>query len=127
MLAVNIKGTSNASIPTEFFRTKPDVPSSVPQILLAQAINSSAIRVRWMPIATNEWNSISSTGKDIGYILSINDSIGRNIKIEDPLKTEFIFNNLSPANTLFLIRLHTYNRIGMSKISIETIEKTFEN
>jgi len=48
MSAVNIKGTSNSSIPTEFFQTKPDVPSSVPQILLAQAINSSAIRVRWM-------------------------------------------------------------------------------
>jgi hypothetical protein len=48
MSAVNIKGISNTSIPTEFFRTKPDVPSSVPQILLAQAINSSAIRVRWM-------------------------------------------------------------------------------
>ena len=48
MSAVNIKGTSNSSIPSEFFRTKPDVPSSVPQILLAQAINSSAIRVRWM-------------------------------------------------------------------------------
>ncbi|CAF3597098.1 unnamed protein product [Rotaria sp. Silwood1] len=127
MLAVNIKGISNASIPTEFFRTKPDVPSSVPQILLAQAINSSAIRVRWMPIATNEWNSMSSTGKDIGYILSINDSITKNIKIEDPLKTEYIFNNLSPANTLFLIRLYTYNRIGMSKTSKETIEKTFEN
>ena len=48
MSAVNIKGISNTSIPTEFFRTKPDVPSSVPQMLLAQAINSSAIRVRWM-------------------------------------------------------------------------------
>jgi hypothetical protein len=48
MSAVNIKGTSNSSIPTEFFQTKPDVPSSVPQIILAQAINSSAIRVRWI-------------------------------------------------------------------------------
>jgi hypothetical protein len=48
MSAVNIKGTSNTSLPSEFFRTKPDVPSSVPQILLAQAINSTAIRVRWM-------------------------------------------------------------------------------
>lgn len=48
MSAVNIKGTSNSSIPTEFFQTKPDVPSSIPQILLAQAINSSAIKVRWM-------------------------------------------------------------------------------
>ncbi|CAF4359222.1 unnamed protein product, partial [Adineta steineri] len=36
MSAVNIKGISNTSIPTEFFRTKPDVPSSVPQMLLAQ-------------------------------------------------------------------------------------------
>ena len=48
MSAVNIKGISNASMPTEFFRTKPDAPSSVPKIVLAQAINSSAIRVRWM-------------------------------------------------------------------------------
>ena len=48
MSAVNVKGTSNASIPTEFFRTKPDVPSSVPSVLLAQSINSRAIRVRWM-------------------------------------------------------------------------------
>lgn len=48
MSAMNVKGTSNASIPTEFFRTKPDVPSSVPSMLLAQSINASAIRVRWM-------------------------------------------------------------------------------
>jgi hypothetical protein len=57
MSAVNIKGISNTSIPTEFFRTKPDVPSSVPQILLAQAINSSAIRVRWMVGVSCERNS----------------------------------------------------------------------
>ncbi|CAF3794544.1 unnamed protein product [Adineta steineri] len=127
MSAVNIKGISNTSIPTEFFRTKPDVPSSVPQMLLAQAINSSAIRVRWMPIPTNEWNSISSTGKDIGYIISINDSKTDDIKIEDPLITEYIFTNLLPANTPFLIRLSTFNSIGKSSISIETIEKTFES
>lgn len=48
MSAVNIKGTSDPSIPTDFFRTKPDVPSSVPKLLLAQALNSSTIRVRWM-------------------------------------------------------------------------------
>lgn len=48
MAAVNIKGTSNASAPTEFFRTKPDVPSQVPSVLIAQAWNASAIRVRWM-------------------------------------------------------------------------------
>ncbi|CAF5221867.1 unnamed protein product, partial [Rotaria magnacalcarata] len=77
-----------------------------------------------MPIATNEWNS---DGKDVGYIISINDSVSRVIKIEDPLTMEFTFNDLSPAHTLFLIRLHTYNRIGMSKISIETTEKTFES
>ncbi|CAF3577626.1 unnamed protein product, partial [Rotaria sp. Silwood2] len=94
MSAVNINGISNTCVPTEFFRTKPDVPSSVPQILLAQAINSSSIRVWWMPIATNEWNSMSSTGKDIGYLISMNDSLARTIKTEDALKTEFIFNNL---------------------------------
>jgi hypothetical protein len=48
MSAVNIKGMSDASMPTEFFRTKPDVPSNVPSLLLAQAMNSTAIRVRWM-------------------------------------------------------------------------------
>ena len=48
MSAVNVKGTSNASVPTEFFRTKPDVPSNVPAVLLAQAMNSTAIRLRWM-------------------------------------------------------------------------------
>jgi hypothetical protein len=46
--AVNVKGISNSSSPTEFFRTKADVPSSVPSVLLAQAMNSTAIRVRWM-------------------------------------------------------------------------------
>jgi hypothetical protein len=48
MLAVNVKGTSNASISTDFFRTKADIPSDVPTTLLAQAINASAIRLRWM-------------------------------------------------------------------------------
>lgn len=70
---------------------------------------------------------MSSTGKDIGYIVSINDSINRTIKIDDPFKTEIIFNNLSPPNTEFLIKLHTFNRIGTSKISIETTEQTFED
>ncbi len=55
MSAVNVKGINDTSVPTEFFRTKPDVPSSVPQILLAQAINSSSIRVRWMVSRRNTW------------------------------------------------------------------------
>ncbi|UJR10058.1 hypothetical protein I4U23_014280 [Adineta vaga] len=127
MSAVNVKGISNTSTPTDFFRTKPDVPSGVPHILLAQAMNSSAIRVRWMPIPTNEWNSVSSIGKDTGYIISINDSRINEIKIEDPSTTEFIFNNLSPSNTLFSIRLRTFNSIGTSLNSIETMETTFES
>ena len=49
------------------------------------------------------------------------------IKIEDPSATEFIFNDLSLANTPFLIRLRTFNSIGMSETTIETIEKTFES
>ena len=127
MSAVNVKGISNTSQPTDFFRTKPDVPSSVPQILLAQSVNSSAIHVRWMPIPTNEWNALSSTGKDIGYIISINDSRRREIKIENPLAREFVFSNLSPGNTKFAIRLQTFNSIGRSTNAIETIEKTFES
>ncbi|CAF0978834.1 unnamed protein product, partial [Adineta ricciae] len=127
MSAVNIKGASNASIPTDFFRTKPDVPSGVPQILLAQATNFSAIRVRWMPIPSNEWNSVSSTGKDVGYIISINDSRINDIKIEDSSVTEFTFINLSPPNTMFSIRLRTFNSFGTSRIAIETMEKTFES
>ncbi|CAF4796515.1 unnamed protein product [Rotaria socialis] len=46
---------------------------------------------------------MSLTGKVIGHLISINDSLTRAIKIEDSLKTEFIFNNLSPANALFII------------------------
>jgi hypothetical protein len=49
------------------------------------------------------------------------------VKIEEPLAREFIFNSLSPANTLFLIRLRTFNSIGISDNSIETMEKTFES
>lgn len=70
---------------------------------------------------------MSSTGKDIGYIISINTSNTNDIKIENPLAKEFTFNNLSPVNTVFLIRLRTFNSIGMSENSIETIEKTFES
>ena len=127
MSAVNVKGSSNTSVPTEFFRTKPDVPSSVPHLLVAQAINASALRIRWMPIATTGWNAASSTGKDIGYGLSINDSNIGEIKIEDPLAKEFVVNGLSPPNTLFRIRMHTFNSIGMSDTFIETTEKTFES
>ena len=79
------------------------------------------------PIPTNEWNSVSSTGKDVGYMISINDSRTEEIKINNPLAREYIFNGLSPANTLFLIRLKTFNSIGMSDNSIETMEKTFES
>lgn len=45
----------------------------------------------------------------------------------DPLAREFIFNDLSPANTLFLIRLQTFNSIGKSNHVVETMEKTFES
>ena len=60
-------------------------------------------------------------------MISINNSITKYIKIEDPLATEFIFYNLSSANTPFLIRLRTFNSIGLSHRSIEAIEKTFES
>ena len=60
-------------------------------------------------------------------LISINHSLIDDIKIENSLATEFIFNGLSPPNTQFLIRLQTFNSIGMSNMSIETIEKTFES
>jgi hypothetical protein len=90
-------------------------------------LNYIWLLVKFKPIATNEWNSVSSTGKDIGYLISINNSLTADIKIEDPLATEFIFNGLSPPNTQFLIRMRTFNSIGMSEMSIETMEKTFES
>lgn len=49
------------------------------------------------------------------------------VKLTDPLAREFIFNDLSPANTLFLIRLQTFNSIGRSNHGVETMEKTFES
>ena len=70
---------------------------------------------------------MSSTGRDIGYILSINHSKINEVKMTDPLAREFIFNDLSPANTLFLIRLQTFNSIGRSNYVVETMEKTFES
>jgi hypothetical protein len=81
------------------------------------------------PIGTSAWNSISSTGKDIGYLLSINDSTTTRgeIKLEDPLTNEYMFSGLSPADTPFLIRMRTFNSIGLSEMSVDTVEKTFES
>ena len=39
-------------------------------------------------------------------MISINNSITKDIKIENSLATEYIFYDLLPANTPFLIRLH---------------------
>lgn len=120
MSAVNVKGVSNVSVPTEFFRTKPDVPSSIPSLIFAQAINSTSIRVRWMPIPTCSWNAPSP-----GYLLTINNSRNSQIKIDDPTANEFVFNDLTPANTAFRIQLTTFNKIGFNDQSIETVERTF--
>ena len=49
------------------------------------------------------------------------------VKITDPLAREIIFNDLSPANTLFRIQLQTFNSIGKSHQMVETMEKTFES
>ena len=70
---------------------------------------------------------MSSNGKDIGYIISINHSKINEIKLIDPLAREFIFNDLSPPNTLFRIQLQTFNSIGRSHQMVETMEKTFES
>jgi hypothetical protein len=70
---------------------------------------------------------MSNRREDIGYLLSINSSSPREIKIDDPTLNEYIVNDLSTSNTLFIVRMRTYNSIGVSDTFIETFEKTFES
>ncbi|CAF1181603.1 unnamed protein product, partial [Didymodactylos carnosus] len=121
MYAVNIKGRSNVSMATKFFQMKQDVPSSVPLVVLTYAQNSSTIRVRWTPIVTNDWNSLPG-----GYLLLINDTKIKQIKIDDPLCSEYEFYDLL-FFTYYNITIHTFNQVGLSSTSISSIEQTFEN
>jgi hypothetical protein len=59
--------------------------------------------------------------------LTINSSTIAEVKINDPLTNEYVFYDLSPPNTPFLIRMRTFNSVGLSELLVETVETTFES
>ena len=46
--------------------------------------------------------------------------------MKDPFANQLIIHDLYPPNAVFQIQLRTFNRMGPSNQSIETIERTFE-
>lgn len=77
MYSQNVKGISGASVPTELFQTRSDVPSVSPEYLGARlhtlyaATSKPAdinVTVKWSPIPTSTWNGIPH-----GYVLQVKE------------------------------------------------------
>ncbi len=77
MIARNVKGNSQPSLPTEVFQTLAGVPSETPKYLSARfkqlyanttRMNNIDVLIKWSPIPTRKWN-----GVPLGYVMFVNE------------------------------------------------------
>jgi hypothetical protein len=132
MYSHNVKGTSQASLPTELFQTLADVPSVPPQYLGARLPglfkntsqpNDIDVLIKWTPIPTSKWNGVPR-----GYVLQVaectstNSSSNRTLKIPfDQLQqTSYLLRGLASFQC-YLIRMCAWNSVGLGPWTTDTL------
>ncbi|XP_055334762.1 protein sidekick-like [Paramacrobiotus metropolitanus] len=124
----NVVGQSAPSRPSDWFQTLADSPSNPPGNLTLRAINATAIRARWTPLVTDQWNG--KTGSYLLVFRSLNDTpvtqSMRNVVVNDSSVGSLVLANLEEF-TQYEVRIAAVNAIGSSDQSTPVLESTRES
>ncbi|OWA50313.1 Protein sidekick [Hypsibius exemplaris] len=123
----NVVGPSLPSQPSDWFQTLPASPSNPPGNFTLRAINATAIRARWTPLVTSQWN-----GKPGNYWISfrsLNSSVAaaRRLAVNDSTSGSVVLGGLDEFTT-YEARIGAANLIGSSDASsVAVTESTRES
>lgn len=126
MIAQNIVGQSDPSLPSRRFQTKQAPPAKPPGNLTVWAVNETALRISWTLLTRRDWN-----GEPRGYNLFY--------KMNDPnvewtiIHIENAVNNYSYILTglnewvEYQVKMTSFNSVGKSPFSPMVVQKTMES
>ncbi|KAJ8305579.1 hypothetical protein KUTeg_016124 [Tegillarca granosa] len=107
IIAVNIVGPSNPSLPSERFQTLQAPPNVPPDNVTVRAVNSTALRVSWTPLAKENWN-----GNPRGYKIfhKLKDDMTFTEVVLDMDKDSFILNSLQEW-MIYEVKMKAFNDV----------------
>ncbi|XP_067672270.1 protein sidekick-2-like isoform X1 [Haliotis asinina] len=128
LIAENIVGRSNASLPTRMFETMQDAPGGPPGNVTVRALNSTAFRISWIPLPSKDWNG-EPQGYKLYYRMKDIDPTADFVvlPLENGMNMEsFILGHLEEW-VEYEVKMTSYNDVGVSSYSPVTRERTRES
>lgn len=120
IIAVNIVGPSMPSEPTRQFQTSQDSPNFPPGEVTLRAVNSTALRISWAPLSSQDWN-----GQPKGYRIMYrheNSSVWKSVNLT--LDRDFFILSGLQEWMVYEVKMQSYNDVGNSAFSPEQQERT---
>eukprot|EP00090_Calanus_glacialis_P041134 TRINITY_DN7227_c0_g1_i2.p1 TRINITY_DN7227_c0_g1~~TRINITY_DN7227_c0_g1_i2.p1 ORF type:complete len:2186 (-),score=220.82 TRINITY_DN7227_c0_g1_i2:579-7136(-) len=124
LVANNVVGASEPSLPTKKFQTIQADPKHAPQNVTIRAFEFTKLNVRWIPLSQQDWYGVPR-GYNISYRILGDSSELHSLSIENPAANSFVLDELEEF-TLYEIILQAYNDVGTSQPSPVVIERTNE-
>ena len=124
LVANNVVGPSEPSLPTKKFQTIQANPKHAPQNVTIRAFEFTKLNVRWIPLSKQDWYGVPR-GYNISYRILGDSSELHSLSIENPATNSFVLDELEEF-TLYEVILQAYNDVGTSDPSPVVIEKTNE-
>ncbi|XP_078319648.1 protein sidekick-like isoform X2 [Crassostrea virginica] len=118
--AVNIVGPSVASEPTRQFQTSQDSPNVPPGEVTLRAVNSTALRISWAPLSSQDWN-----GQPKGYrIMYRQENSSQWNSVNLTLDRDFFILSGLQEWMVYEVKMQSYNDVGNSAFSPIHQERT---
>ena len=124
LVANNVVGPSQPSLPTKTFQTIQAKPKHAPQNVTIRAFEFTKLNVRWIPLSQQEWYGVPR-GYNISYRIQGDSSKLHSISIDNPAANSFVLDDLEEF-TLYEVILQAYNDVGTSDESPIVKERTNE-
>ena len=125
LVAVNVAGNSDPSESTRQFQTIQAPPTSPPPEVTVRAINETAIRVRWKPLASDLWNG-EGRGYMIQYKVSDEPIFVTTLEVQDANANSHTFTGLEEWMP-YDFRVASFNKVGNSDYSPLASDRTRES
>ncbi|XP_077980255.1 protein sidekick-2-like [Glandiceps talaboti] len=127
LTAINVVGASYPSEPSREIETQQDVPATPPESVIVRAASETSLTVRWIPLATDQWN-----GRPLGYRVawrhtsSVHKRAANSFQyadIDDHIGGTYTIEDLGEW-TEYEVKVRAYNEKGNGPYSEVTKEKT---
>ncbi|KAL1140779.1 hypothetical protein AAG570_000709, partial [Ranatra chinensis] len=124
LIASNVVGDSEPSLPTKEFQTIQAPPAHPPRNVTVRAVSATELRVRWIPLQQVEWFG-NARGYNISYT-EVGTGLTKSVTIEDHTANSHVLHNLEEF-TQYKVIMTAFNDVGVSELSPAALERTRES